>query len=849
MRQTAATALLSLCLLVGAIALPQAAEISGIVVDPNLKPIPSASIVTNIDGVGGRADESGRFSVTYNLPVEIDVERVTVSSVGYHSRVFLADNMPDTVVLEPRYYPTDDIIVTADRAETGETPVSFENVSQDELVRDYTVGDLPILLNTTPNFYSFSDGGGKMGYTYTQIRGFDDKRIAAYINGVPLNDPEDQYNYWVDLPDFTESVSDVQIQRGVGNSLYGDASFGGAINVVTNVFAQPRGTKITAGYGEYLSDGVSVGKTYKTSIEYTTGLIDGRWAFTGRFSKLRSDGYRINSWVDSWAYFFSLGRLDPNMSTELMVFGGPMRLRLTFLGIPKSTIESNRRFNPLTYPYETDNFSQPHYHLHNTWRLSDRATLENTVYLIQGDGYFEQQQLGASFADYNIDTSVTGGSETGNLVRQQSVDKWQLGWNPKLELKHRRGSHTLGGSFYYFESDHWGEVTHVEGLTGPLSSRHKYYQYYGKKLVGSLYGREVFHLADRLSTQATLQLRYQKYDFDQVRMGAFEGFQYDVTWFHVSPRIGFNYKLKDDPGALANIYTNFAVASRTPTDAAIYDASNPDVLPSLELLESPSMSGGSATQSADQSSGYVFGDPTFDAERVFNIEFGGNYRTPRWSVSANLYWMNFTDEIIDYGGINPSTGLVGTVNADGSYRAGIELSGTYKATPGLTLSGNLSLNRYRLKDFTDTLSVYYGSSDEIGELVVDLDNQHGLGFPEVLANLVADYKTGGLRLTGRLQGVGKQYMEVFNVDSLAIDPYTTVSVTAAYTLPNFLRLGHLTISATVDNLFDEKYETSGYGWNYGFANSPGDTPVVVSEAEYYVAAERSFYTELVWKLF
>jgi outer membrane receptor protein involved in Fe transport len=77
----------------------------------------------------------------------------------------------------------------------------------------------------------------------------------------------------------------------------------------------------------------------------------------------------------------------------------------------------------------------------------------------------------------------------------------------------------------------------------------------------------------------------------------------------------------------------------------------------------------------------------------------------------------------------------------------------------------------------------------------------------------------------------------------------TVSLSAAYTIPNFLQAGHLTVSARVDNLFDTKYETSGYGWNYGVSDNPGDIPTIVGGAEYYVAAERSFFTQVVWELF
>ncbi|MBD3403931.1 TonB-dependent receptor plug domain-containing protein, partial [candidate division GN15 bacterium] len=185
-----------------------AATLSATVVNEQNEPITGVSVVTNLTGIGTVTDQAGTFS----LRVPGEVTRVTFSSVGYNPRQYESASLPDTVVLTARYYPGEDVVVTASRARAGISPVAFENVTADDIQRDFTVGDLPTVLNTTPNFYSFSDAGGNMGYTYTQIRGFDDKRISTYINGVPLNDPEDQYNYWVDLPDFTESVTDVQVQ-------------------------------------------------------------------------------------------------------------------------------------------------------------------------------------------------------------------------------------------------------------------------------------------------------------------------------------------------------------------------------------------------------------------------------------------------------------------------------------------------------------------------------------------------------------------------------------------------------------------------------------------------------------
>jgi iron complex outermembrane receptor protein len=527
------------------------------------------------------------------------------------------------------------------------------------------------------------------------------------------------------------------------------------------------------------------------------------------------------------------------MTTELYVFGGPMKLHLTYLGADRMSLETNRRYNPLTYEHETDNFSQPHYHLHNALKLSEVMTLFNTLYFIRGEGFYEQQRLGVSYADYNIDTSQTGGNQTGDLITQQQVSKYQIGWNPRLEIKHDRGTHTVGGSAYYFESDHWGEVIWAQNITGQLDSRHKYYQYYGEKIVGSVYGEEFYRLNDRLSTQVTGQLRWQRYNFNQDRLGLFKGFDYQLDWIFLSPRVGFNYQVLNEAERQVNVYTNFAISSRTATDAAIYDASDPYVFPSIEIE--------SITVTPSGDSVYNFGEPTFESERVYDLELGGNYRTSKYSAGLNLFWMNFSDEIIPYGGINPSNGQITTVNAEGSYRAGVELQGEVKATSQLKFSGNLSLNRYRIKDFSGAIPVYDSAFNYVGDTTVEFSDVTGLAFPEVLGNFIADYNPNNWRFTYRLRFAGKQYMELLNLEGYAIESFAVSSVGASYTFSNFLNMGDLTIIATMDNIFDQEYEVSGYGWNYGMTD--GSTISLTGGAEYYVAAERSWFGQVKLTLF
>lgn len=799
--------------------------IVGKVVDAEGNPIPSVSIVTNVREVGTVADENGEFQ--FNPSDEVD--HVTFSSVGYHPRQFKVGQVPKTVVLESRYYRGTDILVRGDRAQTGVSAIAFSNFSADDIERDYTVGEFPLLLETTPNLYSYSDGGAPLGYAYMTIRGFDDKRIATYINGVPLNDPEDQATYFVDLPDFASNVEDIQVQRGVGNSLYGDASFGGSVNIVTSAFARDRKTVITAGYGEYTSGGESVSDIYKQSVEYSSGLIDGSWSFAGRYSRQKTGGYREHSWYEGWSYYFSLAKIDPHMTTELYIYGGPIKMHLAYWGASREAITANRRYNPLDYGNETDNFNQPHYHLHNVYRINENTTLSNTLYYIRGKGYYEQLKEGEQLADYGISPSIveidtaTGlPYEEGDLVRQQWVKKNQYGYNPRLDMEHDRGRHTLGGSFYFFESNHFGQVVWAQHIAGSLDPQYKYYQYYGDKWLGSIYAQEYYRFNERLSTQVTAQLRYQRYKFDQETMEPFLGHQYDLDWLFFSPRIGFNYQLTDR----LSLFTNFAISSRTPTDASIYDANDPEILPSLEI-ESVN----------EDSTSYMFGDPLADNERVYNFELGGSYRTGRYAFEGNLFWMEFRNEIIPEGGINENTGLLITTNADRSVHAGVELSGSLKATPSLKFDGNFSYNYNRIKDYVTVIDGYE----------VDYADKKISGFPDYLGNLITDYKTGPWRFTNRIQFVGRRYMELWNVEDLSLDPYVVSSVSIEYAFDDFWSAGRLRLLVRVDNLADKKYETSGYGGNYAYLD--GEKVVVGGWAEYYVAAERSFWGQIALELF
>ncbi|MBK7343604.1 MAG: TonB-dependent receptor plug domain-containing protein [Saprospiraceae bacterium] len=131
--------------------------------------------------------------------------------------------------------------------------------------------DIPYLLRFTPGVVATSDAGTGIGYTGIRIRGSDPTRTNITINGVPVNDPESQAVFWVNMPDLMSSIDRVQIQRGAGTSTNGAGAFGATINLQTQ-------TSRREAYGE-VSTSLGSFDTRRATLQAGTGLLRDHWTW------------------------------------------------------------------------------------------------------------------------------------------------------------------------------------------------------------------------------------------------------------------------------------------------------------------------------------------------------------------------------------------------------------------------------------------------------------------------------------------------------------------------------------------------------------------------------------------
>jgi len=674
----------------------------------------------------------------------------------------------------------------------ADSPITHSNLTKQDLAKRNLGQDIPVLLNYLPGVVTTSDAGAGVGYTGIRVRGSDATRVNVTINGIPYNDSESQGTFWVNLPDFASSIESLQLQRGVGSSTNGSGSFGASLNIDTDRSSKEAFAQIANSYGSF--------DTRKHSVKFSTGLLNDQVEISGRVSNITSDGYIDRASSDLKSYFLQGSYKTDNTFIKALVFGGREVTYQSWFGIDEQTLSTNPTFNPAGmysdedgtvrfHQNQVDDYDQDHYQLIWNERYNNNWSTSATLNYTKGSGFFEEYKEDASL-DFHGLLPITIDGETSaesDLVRRRWLENNFYALSANAHYKDENWDTTTGVFYSYYQGLHFGEVIWATNFTGPnLGDR--YYSGTGDKHEFTTFSKASYKINNSWSVFGDLQMRIVNYKTagltsDKVNMIVDEQYEF------FNPKFGASYSLNQGN----QLYVSYGRASREPRRSD-------------------------------------FEQGVFTPEILDDYELGWRFTGKNNTLSANLYYMDYKDQLVLTGQLDDSGGFIRETSGN-SYRAGLEVEGDFKVLQQLHVRPNIALSSNKNKDYTTSRD---GALVNLGTTNISFS-------PSFVAGNSIDYSPKqNLQIALLSKYVGEQYLGNIDSQTSKLDAYFLNDFSVNYTITKLSFAKSLVLQGLVNNIFDVKYISNGYFYTYDDDFSTPGTVTTIEGAGFYPQAGINF---------
>lgn len=773
------------------------------------EPLQDAAIYQRGTTRGVTSAEDGSFEIQL---LDNEEEILIVTFLGYESQLIELDGLYQDleIFLNRATYIGSDVFVSATRVDET-TPVTYTNISREEIEAHNLGQDIPYLLQNTPSVVTTSDAGAGIGYTGISIRGVDPNRINVTINGIPVNNPESHGTFWVNLPDLSSSTENIQIQRGVGTSTNGAGAFGATINLQTSSAAADPFGEINTGFGSF--------NTRKYNVKLGSGLMENGWQFEGRLSKIDTDGYIDRAFSDLGSYFLSASHHGERSLLQADVFSGREQTYQAWYGIEESMLKENRTYNEAgsekagePYDNQTDNYQQNYYQLHYSYQLLDQWIGNISLFYTRGFGYYEEYKADQTLADYGIEAGMREMPDRSDLIRRRWLDNDFYGAIFSTRYDHSDiWNVTVGGGYNYYKGGHFGEVIWARHA-GNSEMEDRYYDNDGIKHDANIYTKFQYQLSGRLNTYLDLQVRNVTYDFQgsgfirsssaSTERDSLVTVQQTENLTFFNPKAGVVYDLPNSQ----RLYASVGIGSKEPTRDE-YVHSTPESRP--------------------------------NPEKLYNAEMGyrGDFST--WYVGANIYGMYYKDQLVPTGAIN-DTGEIVRENVPDSYRVGLELQAGVSLGRNFSLSANATFSENKIVRYTQYTDMYDADFNYLGQQATEYKRSDIAFSPSLTANGIIGYQAGRLNAELSSRYVSRQYLDGTQTKIRSLDPWFVNDLRLSYSLDQLTLFDGITATLMVNNLFNRLYESNGYTYGWVEDGEP------VHYNYYFPQAGRNVLVQLTW---
>lgn len=688
-------------------------------------------------------------------------------------------------------YKLDSVVVSAFGAQKN-TPVPYANLQKEQIRSVSPISSIPLMLGLQPSVVATNEGGTGLGYSKMRVRGSDATRINVTLNGITLNDAESQEVFWVNIPALTGLLQSVQLQRGVGTSVNGPGAFGASVNMQTLLPADKPYGEVELSGGSYLTGSATIGAG--------SGRMSNGLSFDMRYSYNTTEGYIRNAFARLHSLYASVGWLssDGNNGLKVNYILGKQRNGITWEGIPSSMLSENRRYNPsgeyhdaegnlLYYDNETDNYLQHHIQGIYTHQFTPSLFLSTTLNFTKGDGYYENFKENKMFSEYGLPSQTIGGVayKLSNVIIQQTMDNVYYVASTNLKYTSSSLSAVANASFSLYDGDHFGNLIWAEH-NETIPSNYCWYTNNGLKRDFSTFIRGEYNFPKGIvSLYADVQYRYVAFDLSGKDKD-FASLDKQLRYNFFNPKGGVTVTLDNRN----KLYASLAVGHKEPTRSDVKEAikagKENDILP----------------------------------ERLLDYEVGYSFSGTKVSLSANIYFMEYHNQLLETGKIS-DTGYGIKENVPVSYRRGIELTAAWKPLKWMQLDGNIALSINKIRDYTAWVDRYDNPTDWgwMPQVAEYYDNTTILMSPSVVGmGRVTFIPTFAPRLSLSVIGkyVGKQYYDNTACEERSLPAYGVMSAQAEYSI------GKVKFAIFVDNMLNRKYVADAWVYRASFADGSDD---------------------------
>jgi iron complex outermembrane receptor protein len=225
-------------------------------------------------------------------------------------------------------------------------------------------------------------------------------------------------------------------------------------------------------------------------------------------------------------------------------------------------------------------------------------------------------------------------------------------------------------------------------------------------------------------------------------------------------------------------------------------------------------------------------------ESLVDYEAGAVLRLKKVVVQGNLYYMDYTNQLILTGAVNDVGSGIRT-NVANSYRAGVELETSILISKKLKFNLNGTFSQNKIQDFTEVIS---GVALDFSPVLIEnkYSNTDIAFSPNLIGAASLEYNPyKGLNLMVQTKYVGEQFLDNTANSSKKIKAYQTVDARISYSIfPK--RMKEISFNFLVNNLFNTLYSNNGYTYSYVYGQT-------VTENFYFAQAGTNFLVGMTVK--